>query len=157
MSAALNSDAAKAASNNPRVLSASLLLLLLLEHAIESLIRRIAARLRRLRRLERLIRGALSAGSRLLRLGSRALRSIRCVLRSFRCGANLVEILGLHGRTAGHGQDRKAADERRCPQSSLDFSGHLHIPLASDDKPASLFPKAASTAISTDATLSVHK
>jgi hypothetical protein len=30
-------------------------------------------------------------------------------------------------RTAGH-EDRKAADERRCPQSSLDFCGHLYNP-----------------------------
>src|SRR5262249_27985208 len=137
--------------------SASLLLLLLLEHAIESLIRRIAAGLSRLSRLERLIRGALSARSRLLRLGSRALCRVRCVLCSFRCGANLIEILGLHGRTAGHGQDRKAADERSCPQSSLDFCGHSYTPLAVIDKPPTLFPKAASTAISTDTTLSVHK
>ena len=157
MSAALNSDAAKAASDNLRVLSASLLLLLLLEHAIESLIRRIAARLRRLRRLERLIRSALGAGGRLLRLGSRALRSVRRVLRSFRRGANLIEILGLYGRTAGHRQDRKAADERRCPQSSPDFCGHLIYPWQVIDKPAPLFPKAASTAISTDTIFSVHK
>jgi hypothetical protein len=33
----------------------------------------------------------------------------------------------------------------------------LNIPLAVIDKPEPLFPKAASTAISTDATLSVHK
>jgi len=111
-----------------------------------------------LRRLERLIRGALRALSRLLRLGSRALCRIRRILRSFRSGANLIEILDLcETRTAGHGsQDRKAADERRCPQSSLDFCGHLDIPLAVIDKPTTLFPKAASTAISTDVTLSVR-
>jgi hypothetical protein len=98
-----------------------LLLLFLLEHAIESLIRRIAASLRRLRRLESLIRSALGAGSRLLRLGSCALRRVRRVLRSFRCGANHVELFWFHACTA---HDRKAADERRCPQSSLDFCGH---------------------------------
>ena len=106
---------------NLRVLSASLLLLPLLEHAIEFLIRRIAARLGRLRSRESLIRRALGARGSLLCLSRRALRSIRRVLRSFSSSTYRVEILRLHGRTAGHGQ---AADEHRCPQSNLDFCGH---------------------------------
>jgi hypothetical protein len=100
-----------------------LLRLRLLEHAIQSLIGRIAARLSRLRRLQSLIRGALSARSSLLRLRSRALCSIRRVLRSFSRRADSIELFRRDSAcTTGH--HRKAADERRCPQSSLDFCGH---------------------------------
>jgi hypothetical protein len=96
----------------------------LLEHAIEPLIRCIAARLCSLRRLQRLIRGALRAGSSLLRLSRRALCRVSSVLSSVGGGFHHIELLRSDMRTAGH-EDRKAADERRCPQSSLDFCGHL--------------------------------
>src|SRR5882672_6275441 len=99
----------------------------LLEHAVEPLIRSIAARLCRLCRLQSLIRSALSAGSSLLRLSRRALRSVGRVLGSLGSGFHHVELLRSDMRTAGH-EDRKAADERRCPQSSLDFCGHLYNP-----------------------------
>jgi hypothetical protein len=100
-----------------------LLSLTLLEHAIELLVRRIAASLGRLCSLESLVRSALGSRSSLLSLSSRALRAIRRVLRSL-CGSfDRVEIFLRYLRcTAGH--HRKAADERRCPQSSLDFCGH---------------------------------
>lgn len=102
--------------------SGRLLPLRCLERPIESLIRRIAACLSRLRRLQSLIRSALSAGGRLLSLGSRALCSVRRVLGGFCRRLYRVELLYRDVHAAGH--DRKAANERRCPQSSLDFYGH---------------------------------
>jgi len=99
-----------------------LLLLTLLEHTIELLIRRVAARLGRLRSRESLIRRALGARGSLLSLSRRALRSIRRVLRSLGSSTYRIEIFFADSRTAGH--HREAADEQRCPQSNLDFCGH---------------------------------
>jgi hypothetical protein len=111
----------KCGSEEPHF-DSNLLLLGLLEHAIQSLVGRVAAGLSRLRRLQSLVRGALSTRSSLLCLRSCALRAIRRILRSFSSRTNRREIFLGNGCTAGH--DRKAADERRCTQSSLDFCGH---------------------------------
>ena len=123
-----------------------LLLLLLLEHAIESLIRRIAARLRRLRRLERLICGLWSPEAACC-----AWVAVRCAAFAAFCAASAVaRTLSRSSvftrRTACPG--RKDADERRCPQSSLDCYGHLIYPWQRLTNRRSLFPKAASSAIS---------
>ena len=99
-----------------------LLALTLLEHAIELLVRRIAAGLSGLCSLESLVRSALGTRSGLLCLSSRALRAVRRILRSFSSSSDRVEIFLGYLCTAGH--HRKAADEHRCPQSSLDFCGH---------------------------------
>jgi hypothetical protein len=113
-----------AALGEPHFVSGEeLLRLRLLEHTIQSLIRRVAAGLSRLRRLQSLIRGALSARRSLLCLRCRALCSIRRILRSFSSCTDGIELF--RGRSVcATGHHRKAADERRCPQSSLDFCGH---------------------------------
>ena len=94
----------------------------LLEHAIQSLIRGVAAGLSRLRRLQSLVRSALSTRRSLLCLRCRALSSVCSVLRSFSSRTNSIELF--RGDTCAAGQQRKAADERRCTQSSLDFCDH---------------------------------
>src|SRR6185503_674800 len=98
-----------AALGEPHFLRSYLFPLSLLEHAIDSLVRRIAASLRRLCRLQSLVRGALSSRGSLLRLSRRALCGIRCVLRSFSRRTDHIELFRFDGCAAGH--DRKAADE----------------------------------------------
>ena len=107
-------------------MSLDLLRLRLLEHAIQTLIGRVAAGLSRLRRLQSLIRGGLSTRSSLLCLRGCALCGICRILRSFSSSTDRVELF--RGDTCAAGHDRKAADERRCPQSSLDFCGHYQYP-----------------------------
>jgi len=110
-----------------RINWSNLLRLILLEHAINSLVGRVAAGLRSLCRLQSLVRSALSSRGSLLCLRGSALCSIRCVLRSFSRSTDHVELFRFDACAAGH--DRKAADERSYPQSSLDFCGHcLHTP-----------------------------
>src|SRR5690606_19493480 len=100
----------------------ALLRLRFLEHAIDALSVRVAAGLRLLGRSQSLIGRALRALRRLLSRGDSALRRSRRIARGFGNRTDLIELLLLDSSAAGH--DRKTADECRCSQSSLDFSGH---------------------------------
>lgn len=89
----------------------SLLLLRLLEHAIETLIRRVAASLGILGRAQSLIGRTLRARSQLSRLVCRSLSVVGCGLRSFGRGAYGVQVVDSHGSAAGG--KSKTAKERR--------------------------------------------
>src|SRR5690606_7286740 len=98
---------------------AELLALQILEHAVEALIRRVAAGLRGLSGLKRLIGRALSARSRLPGFVRRALSCVGGVPSSFGNASNLFELLGGHGAA---GSDRGTDDQRRRAQ----YAGQVH-------------------------------